>query len=452
MEDILRSKLAGVQQTPPDALRRKVEADFLRTRRKRVAFWWFFGGVSGVAALVLALLLWPSAPSGERMNPSAADDGGSVVSVESASALPVDGEPFPYETSDSSSDAQSSGESIAMDPTDVSDTESTRSATNTGSKEEGSGFNTISEVDPEAPPVVWDDSDEQDIERERVVITPSEREANPSAPVVAVVSNDGLNNTINPTSENTTEKQAELDRLPTRSVMLPVAAVENIDKSKDYPTPAGLPVLKEIGACPKWIIGASGGVGMSYRTLQSNVHDQLVEHKNQSEHASLSASAGIYAVATLLGKSGLKTGFTYLRVGERYHFENDHASHATTNTYEYLNMDLKFNQSLFCNDRLRLDVAVGTKLNLLRDAQSSWLDPNSFEAIAHNDEGEHSPFREYNLVWSADLTGYYFISRRAFVGLTIEADRFQNSIYKDAVELDQRPYVFQGYFNIGFLF
>lgn len=204
--------------------------------------------------------------------------------------------------------------------------------------------------------------------------------------------------------------------------------------------------------CGKWIIGISTGAGISYRTLNSDVHHQLVDHKNSSEKATISTSAGINVIYTFLGKSGIKTGLTYLKVGERYDFDNGQASHNTINTYDYFNADLKFNQTMVCRSRFRLDVAAGAKFNLLNNAQSSWLDPNSFEATAHNNETSASPFREYNIVWSGDVTGYYFIGRSLFLGLTLEGDRFQNSVYKKEVGLEQKPYSFQAYLNLGVRF
>jgi hypothetical protein len=451
LEDLLRSKIGGVRMAPPASLHDKVAADFSRIRRRRAAFWWFFGALGGVVLLVAAYILWP-APSGTNsvllsesnvaaaqnakvgMEPVAGPTGTEAVEESFVSDEVIPDElsnasiiPEPSNTSNATAESQPQSESVVAEAKTIDQS--------------------IKEADAPA----------------KASIPTSRKKALARQSQVPIVGSDDPkeNSTTLPASATSTMASNEtssnndalsLFNLPMRTATIPAAVTESIDPKRSYPSQGELPYVDPTDGCPKWIVGASGGFGMSYRTLQSNVHHQLVEHKNQSEHASLSSSAGLYVVGTLLGNSGIKTAFTYLRVGERYHFENDHASHATTNTYEYVNMDLKFNQSLFCNNRLRLDVAAGTKFNLLRNAHSSWLDPNSFEAVAHSNQGEHSPFRQYNLVWSADLTGYYFFSQRGFVGLTIEADRFQNSIYKDAVELEQRPYAFQGYFNIGFRF
>ncbi|GEM_PF-4612785 len=465
-DDLLRSKVDGVKLAPSNDLFAKVEADYNRVHGRRKAAIWWSGGIAAVLALAaLFIFLNPFATSSES---SANADAPAEVQDAVVKEAPASTETFeatenpviPEEAPSNNKleETLSSGELNAVGDVAASEsdapakpdaieqnelTESTRAeeATNQG-EDPVRGITevippqntppTIGSVatagSPEKPTLSSANGDEPDSDFQ------TELPPVVTEPIVTRTSQKSLNRMVSLAID-----EAE----PTRTLVVR----EPVDVVQSNPIPENFEVT-----CPKLIVGFTGGAGFSYRTLKSDVHHQLVDHKNSSEHGTVSTSAGVNMVYTFLGNSGIKTGLTYLRVGERYHFANDHAEHQTTNTYDYFNLDLKFNQTLLCRSKWRLDLAAGTKLNLLNNAQSSWLDPNSFEATAHDNEGDGSPFREYNLVWSADMTGYYFIGQRLFLGMTIEADRFQNSVYKNEVGLDQRPYSFQGYLNFGVRF
>ena len=440
-DDLLREQVGRVNLSPPEGLRARVEADFFRVHRRRRLIWfWLLAG--GIAGMLVGLLFFVLPTDDLEVRASRAETAKTLTEETLTTPTPAEVQTMREETKpgdragypwEASERAQEVAADTPQDPEGPSDpalgsndrSSSARLAPKGGVDQQVAGAST-----PVIPPVTDDDPTQ-----------PS------TTPAFALSAREADNAVFE-------IGQPEVGKMPLRSIdpwtfhdpelLVPGTQVA-------YEPPVQRIELPKPG-CGKWIIALSAGAGLSYRTLQSNVHHQLVEHKNSSEHAAVSTSAGVNVVYTFLGRSGIKTGVNYLRVGERYHFENDHAAHETTNTYDYFNFDLKFNQTLVCRPRWRLDLAAGTKFNLLNSAQSSWLDPSSFEATAHSNEDNASPFREYNLVWSADVSAYYFIGRKLFVGMTIEADRFQNSVYKDKVELDQRPYALQGYLNIGLKF
>lgn len=457
-EQKLRAKLEGVQFTPPVTLKAKVFEDYKHTHRRKRFLWWLFGGLGlGAGTLALLIILSETKPitnqeekafSTLELNVQAMDKSQPNRPVIQNKTSPIEDVSAIIEEPQRSSQAERiKANNDGISPNTAFDfnidyQESTEEGGNQLSSALNNSFNTeLVETDLAINVLMDSTSNESDATTNSVGLS-----LNASRTLLP----------LNGDVEAVEVKANNIGLIPTRFTQ-PIYFVEKatssiLSRNVDL-NPSAPPKESDIEACDlRYITGVSGGIGISYRTLNSNVHHELVNHKNMAEHAAISSSAGVYGVARLYKHFGFKSGLTFLRVGERYHFENDHASHETVNTYSYLNLDLKLNQTLFCSGPLRLDFAVGTKVNLLTNAQSSWLDPHSFEAVFHENTGQHSPFRDYNLVWSADFTSYYFFSRKGFVGLTVEADRFHNSVYKDAVGLDQRPYAIQTYFNIGFRF
>jgi hypothetical protein len=458
-EQKLRAKLEGVQFTPPVSLKAKVFADYKHTHRRKRLIWWLFGGLGlGIGTLALLFILSESKTIETNVN-GLNQVAKAPVQDETAGELAA---PSPA-LSDVKHDwveqklTPNIGDDAAFNPIQ----ESAQLPLSEQAKATAPSNFAVEEVVTELLEGTTDrlegiviDVDLAD-SKENVA---NDTNASANESTFSSTGSVALNMPVadKPSLKSQDDFAERMELAPTRfALQLPyfnqeTAGISNRDV--DLQTATTLSASNIEPCSLKYLIGVSGGLGISYRTLNSNVHHELVNHKNKAEHAAISSSAGVYGVASLFRQFGIKSGITYLRVGERYHFENDHASHETVNSYTYLNLDLKLNQTLVCTGPFRLDLAVGTKANLLTKAQSSWLDPHSFEAVLHDNSGQHSPFRDYNLVWSADLTSYYFFSRNGFIGMSVEADRFHNSVYKDAVGLDQRPYAIQAYFNFGFRF
>lgn len=440
-DDLLRQRMQDVRFEPSASLKAKVEADFMRSRRRRF-FWWFFSGF-GVVSLATFLILY---------------------STETNLKLSTE---FGQDSPDVAMNMKPVGDADSANP-DESPTSSNNSAEEKTSEEPIITEETNPVESPEQTQSIPKRAENtKSVFPEKNIVSKSTESSGPSVKKISqsesqsyrdARSDYASNSDKNDVADTDAGKQKPVLDLTGMS-LLPPSSAENKEKTNtiligghpyDFEGDVFEPDFQT--DCNRILLGFSGGIGLSYRTLHSDVHHQLVDHKNQSEHSTISQSFGITSSIPLFRTTGIKTGLTYLRVGERYHFENDHAAHATTNYYDYFNLDLKVNQMVVCKNRLRVDIAAGTKFNLLNNAESSWLDPNTFEPVLHNDEGEASPFRTYNLVWSAEISGYYFVTQKVYLGLTFEADRFQNSIYKNEVQLDQRPYAFQGYLDIGYKF
>jgi hypothetical protein len=201
--------------------------------------------------------------------------------------------------------------------------------------------------------------------------------------------------------------------------------------------------------CLRPFVTVGAGTGLSYRFLKSDAHTDLVAHKNQNEHSALSYSAQVAASIPLFKSYAIKGGFQYLRLGEAYHFAATNAEHQTVNTYDYMNLDLKLTKNLFCDGTFRVDLSAGAKMGMLLSAQSSWLDPNDHSPILHSSDDQQNPFSQYMLSWNTELAGYYTFGNNWLVGLALEGDYFQNSVYIKQTGLVQRPYFFQGSLVFG---
>ncbi|MCI5059060.1 MAG: hypothetical protein MRY83_23305 [Flavobacteriales bacterium] len=196
----------------------------------------------------------------------------------------------------------------------------------------------------------------------------------------------------------------------------------------------------------KFSILLSGGLGFSHRNIKSDIHHDLINHKNDHEKAS-----SAYRIS-VLGQYNLPAGFvrlglSYSIYAERYDFHHDIISHTTVNDYKYLQIPVSYGQLLFDRNRNSIFLEAGMKYSILRSAQSSWVDPNSLQAVKHSNEDNNQPFSEQAYNYFLSLEYRYGLNDRLNLHIRPTYDGFFNSIYQSSTALDQKPYSFM--FKMG---
>ena len=199
----------------------------------------------------------------------------------------------------------------------------------------------------------------------------------------------------------------------------------------------------------KFDILMMGGPMLTYRTLNSDVHHDLVNHKDSHEDFIWSYSGGLMAGFQLNQLFKVRTGLIYSRLGEEYNFAHDLITHHTTNTYEYLSIPLMINITIVNNEKFGLSFSGGGKFNHLINAQSSWVDEATVSPVAHDNSGPASPFAPQRWSWGGDVQLQYKLTSRWNLYLIQSADRFLGSVYKENVQLTQRPYSFSTMIGVG---
>ena len=192
--------------------------------------------------------------------------------------------------------------------------------------------------------------------------------------------------------------------------------------------------------------GISGGPGLNYRDLQISADPGLEEHKNQHE-SQVFMYRGEFFTDLHYRNWVVKAGFGLTRKGEGYAFHHDTIQHTTRNTYSYWSFPLRVGRTFQAPGGLTITPLVGLRGNLLREAQSSWVDPNQLSPVLHDNAGDHSPFREFAMAWTLEGQISTPIARNLELLAIPGYTRFIHSIYKDEVPLKQKPYSFD--LNLG---
>ncbi len=200
-------------------------------------------------------------------------------------------------------------------------------------------------------------------------------------------------------------------------------------------------------------IGIRAGVSISYRSLESDVHHQLVNHKNDHETRLTSTTFGVLYNRQLTSRIAISSGVFYSSFGENYGFHHDLITHEAANKYEYIGIPIQLSMQILNWRKWSLAVSGGAKLNLLYKAQSSWVDVDALNPVTHsNEERESSPFATRSLVWTGDFNATYHWNENLFFSITQSFDRFKGSVYKDDVQLQQQPFSFNTLVGIGYRF
>lgn len=195
---------------------------------------------------------------------------------------------------------------------------------------------------------------------------------------------------------------------------------------------------------------AYGGVGESFRTLKSDSHSLLVDHKNAHETYSACYELGLLADFGLSQTLYIRTGVSYKFYSEKYDFQHDLITHRTKNDYQYFQVPLRLGWNVLQTKRYTLGLIGGIQANVLFSAQSSWVDPTSLTPIAHNTLGTSSPFRSITGAVNFGIDYSFLFAKKWRFHVIPSVDRFAFSVYKRNTDLNQKPYSFN--IDVGFSF
>lgn len=202
----------------------------------------------------------------------------------------------------------------------------------------------------------------------------------------------------------------------------------------------------------KFSVLVFGGIGSSFRTLQSDANALLITHKNDHETFGNTFDLGIVGQFNLTSRFYLRAGIEYKFYSDRYDFQHDIVTHTTKNDYQYLQVPVNLGYNLFQTDKMGLNVFSGMKWNLLYKAQSSWVDPGLLVPVAHNNQGVNTPFRKSTFAVNIVLDYNWSISDKLKFHLLPGADIFVSSVYKRNTDINQRPFSLNADFGFSYHF
>ncbi len=190
----------------------------------------------------------------------------------------------------------------------------------------------------------------------------------------------------------------------------------------------------------KWQIKVHGGVGMSYRQLNSHSSHQLVEHRNQHEKSSMAYQVGIAGFYRITKRSAVGVGIGYAEYSEGYAFHHDTIQHETRNKYDYIQLNAYYRHTVIRKNRFELSVLGGAKFGRLHNAESSWVNPSDLQAVAHSSETTQGAFTKWTTAGSLAIDAEFKATRHLSIHLQPTFDAFLNSCYTQESTLHQRPY------------
>ena len=197
----------------------------------------------------------------------------------------------------------------------------------------------------------------------------------------------------------------------------------------------------------------SFGAGVSYRSLSSQLAPNLINHRNQHEKLGFTQNYGLAGQIGLFKRSFLRVGLYYQKYTDRYDFTNAVIQHRSVNDYAYIQLPVLYGHKIVSfGANSDLFALGGLKFNRLYAAQSSWVDPDLFQAIAHNNKVDVETFKKWAYVLKFGFEYRRRLGQNWNMHLTPTVDGFVNSVYENSEFLNQKPYSFQMNFGLSYRF
>jgi hypothetical protein len=187
----------------------------------------------------------------------------------------------------------------------------------------------------------------------------------------------------------------------------------------------------------QWDIALLGGPNVGYRRMNSDVHADLVAHRNSHEKSSLNFNGGV-EVGLSFHKVRVSLGFGYFERGEHYVFQGQTVKHEYRNKYTYFSVPVNVSYVLLRYRKLTLSPVVTYAFNRLQHAQASWLNPHNHSEV-HMSSDHNNPYQKTGHMLSGSVQLAYQL-RKVKVVYRVGYTHFLQSIYKPAMALDQRQY------------
>jgi hypothetical protein len=203
---------------------------------------------------------------------------------------------------------------------------------------------------------------------------------------------------------------------------------------------------KEIGTSMVWDVTLVGGPNIGYRSMTSQVHADVVSHRNEHEKSAINYNVG-FELGMKYKRLKVSIGFGYFERGERYFFQGQNIKHEFKNKYSYFSMPVNFSYDLLTRNRFTLSPMVGYAFNLLQQGQASWLNPHNHSEV-HMSSKHANPYRQSGHMLSGSVQLGYQFNRRVKLLYRLGYTHFLQSIYKPSMALDQRQYSIDHQFGI----
>lgn len=194
----------------------------------------------------------------------------------------------------------------------------------------------------------------------------------------------------------------------------------------------------------KWFVGILGGPNISYRSIRSEVHGDLVNHRNAHESRRITHNLSL-EVGMQWKRLVLSAGFAHIQKGEKYSFKGA-VDHKFTNNYEYFTLPIHAGYVVLQGKRAELLPMLGFSVHKLHRGESSWLNPHNHSEV-HMKSSHNNPFRNIGYLVDAQLALNVHLSDHWDLLLRGGYSYFLQSIYKTEMQLDHRPYSWDQ--NIG---
>lgn len=187
----------------------------------------------------------------------------------------------------------------------------------------------------------------------------------------------------------------------------------------------------------RWFAGVYGGPTVSFRRIASDVHRDVVDHRNEHEQNMITHHAGL-ELGVIWRKWTLATGLDHFRKGEHYSFQGA-VKHSFTNKYTYFSLPVTIGYSLLRYKNWTLTPVTVIAVNRLHKAEASWLNPHNHSEV-HMSSEHNNPYRTWGLMTKAQLAVSWSVLPNMELQYRAGYSYFIHSIYQPSMQLTQRPY------------
>lgn len=218
-----------------------------------------------------------------------------------------------------------------------------------------------------------------------------------------------------------------------------------------------------------YFIEAYGGPSIAFRRFSSN-HNLMLNHKQEAESELLSYDWGL-AFGVKKGNWEFSLGAQVERLGEKYDYHGlkevhdtsitshqhpldptvmvydtlvevhqNEVGHKTQNIYNYLTIPINVGYNFKVSPNFSIVPVITTGFNILLNAQASWLDPESLEAVAHSSSDNTNAYRKFNFSNKIQVGLHYSLTDKITFNVRPEAAMLWQSVFNNSEFLNHRPY------------
>jgi len=230
---------------------------------------------------------------------------------------------------------------------------------------------------------------------------------------------------------------------------------------------------------PQFFVEAYGGPSFAFRRFNSN-HSLMYSHKQQAESQLISYDWGI-AIGLTKGKWQFSIGGQIERLGEKYNFDGfkevhdtsitshqhpqdptvlvydtaievhqNEVGHHTQNIYNYLTIPISVGYEVRVSPNFKVVPVITTGVNFLLNAQASWLDPESMDAVSHSSGDGTNAYRKVNFSNKFQIGLHYALTEKLTFIVRPEAALLWKSVFNNSEFLNHRPYSLDANFGIRY--